>query len=411
MLAEGYISTRDAARMLGYRVQHVRRLLRTGQLQGEKVGRDWIVVREGVRHYLAGKDNLSLSLLDDANERPVASDKEVSYEGPEQMLSLEEIFSGGEPGLHLKRQAKRIAWTNGARPASTTHRIYQGDARHLQELDGEKVELVVTSPPYFNLIEYAGNRGTEGQLGDVDDYEAFLNQLDLVWQRCFDLLVPGGRLCVVVGDVCVSRRQAGRHHVLPLHSDIASRCRQIGFDYLTPILWSKIANMATEASGSARFLGKPYEPNGIIKNDIEYILLLRKPGSYRRPTLEQRALSLIDADDHQRWFRSIWSDIPGENRKAGHPAPFPAELAYRLISMFSFVGDTVLDPFWGTGSTTLAAIRAARNSLGFDIEPEYLKIGQARLAQHDAAVVPPKLSFHLAPIHADERSEEVNPAS
>ncbi len=113
--------------------------------------------------------------------------------------------------------------------------------------------------------------------------------------------------------------------------------------------------MATEAKGVG-FLGKPYEPNAIVKNDIETILMLRKPGSYRKPTAAQRALSLIEPDDHQRWFRSIWDDIRGEARKRGHPAPFPVELASRLIQMFSFVGDTVLDPFWGTGTTTAAAM-------------------------------------------------------
>jgi site-specific DNA-methyltransferase (adenine-specific) len=176
--------------------------------------------------------------------------------------------------------------------------------------------------------------------------------------------------------------------VLPLPADISIRARRIGFDYLTPIHWYKIANMATEVGGSARFLGKPYEPNAILKNDVETILLLRKPGSYRKPTPEQRALSLIDPDDHRRWFRSVWSDIRGETRKRGHPAPYPVELAGRLIQMFSFVGDTVLDPFWGTGTTTVAAIQTARSSIGYEIERQYVENGRARLAQLDAASVP-----------------------
>ncbi|MGI9175659.1 MAG: DNA-methyltransferase [Rhodothermales bacterium] len=272
------------------------------------------------------------------------------------------------------------------------HRIFGGDARVMEEITSDEVHLVVTSPPYFNLIEYEAEKGTSSQLGHMQEYGAFLDQLDRVWQQCFDLLTPGGRLCVVVGDVCLSRRAAGRHHVIPLHADIAARCRKIGFDYLTPIFWSKIANMATEVGGSARFLGKPYEPNGIIKNDIEYILLLRKPGSYRKPTKVQRALSLLEPDEHRRWFRSVWTDIRGESRKHGHPAPYPPELAYRLIKMFSFVGDTVLDPFWGTGSTTVAAIKAVRSSIGYEIEERYLGIGQARLAQTDA-IVPARICF------------------
>jgi site-specific DNA-methyltransferase (adenine-specific) len=151
---------------------------------------------------------------------------------------------------------------------------------------------------------------------------------------------------------------------------------------LTPILWQKIANATTEVAGNGTaFLGKPYEPNAIIKNDIEYILLFRKPGGYRRPSTQQRRLSMIDKSDHARWFRSIWSDIPGASTRDGHPAPFPAELAYRLIRMFSFVGDTVLDPFTGTGTTTQAAIQAYRSSIGYEIEPRYFETFAERFAQ------------------------------
>lgn len=316
----------------------------------------------------------------------------MSYPIASDSLTVQEIMSGGEPSLELKRLAKKLAWENGAPPESTLHRIFLDDARKMDQLAGEEVQLVVTSPPYFNLVEYEAEEDTSGQLGAFEGYEAFLDSLDQVWRRCFDLLTPGGRLCIVVGDVCLSRREAGRHHVIPLHADISIRCREIGFDYLTPILWSKIANMATEVGGSARFLGKPYEPNAIVKNDVEYVLFLRKPGSYRKPSHEQRALSLLEPEEHRSWFRSVWTDIRGESRKRGHPAPFPVELAYRLIKMFSFVGDTVLDPFWGTGSTTLAAIRAARSSVGYDVEPTYLGIGRDRLAQLDA-VIPARVEF------------------
>lgn len=308
------------------------------------------------------------------------------------LLSVDEIMSGAEPSVALKRLAKQAAWSNGKAPKQTTHRLYLGDAREMQEIAGSPIDLVVTSPPYFDLVDYEGEHAN-GQLGDLDDYGRFLDELDRVWRRCFELLTPGGRMCIVVGDVCVSRREAGRHHVLPLHADIATRCREIGFDYLTPILWYKIANMATEVGGSARFLGKPYEPNAIIKNDVEYILLLRKPGSYRNPSNAQRALSLLDEGEHRKFFRAVWDDVRGESRRRGHPAPFPVEVAYRLISMFSFVGDTVLDPFWGTGSTSIGAIQAARSSIGYEIERTYLDIGRSRLGQLDAASVPAAVEF------------------
>lgn len=303
---------------------------------------------------------------------------------------VEALMGGVEPSIELKRQAKELAWNEGP-PRETTHRIYRGDARLMEPIAEGEIQLIVTSPPYFNLVDYEDDE-EERQLGNLKDYGAFLDELDRVWRRCYDLLVPGGRMCVVVGDVCLSRREAGRHYVLPLHADITVRCRAIGFDYLTPILWSKIANATTEVGGTTRFLGKPYEPNGIIKNDIEYILLLRKAGGYRKPSHFQRALSILDPEEHETGYRSVWTDIPGENRKRGHPAPFPEALAHRLIGLFSFVGDTVLDPFWGTGSTTCAAIRAVRSSIGFEIEPSYILMGRERLAQVDA-IVPARIEF------------------
>lgn len=392
MSKASYVSTEEAAETLDYSTQRVRRLVREGTLSGEKIGRDWVVRQDSVTRHLSDRKNLSRELMasDDAGRTLIESEESSA---PSSTLTIDDILSGGEPSLEMKQLAKKLAWSNGEAPDHTTHRIIEGDARQMPELGNESVHLAVTSPPYFNLIDYEDTTGTDGQLGNLDDYDRFLDELDLVWRRCFEALVPGGRLCIVVGDVCVSRRQAGRHFVIPLHADLARRCGRLGFDYLTPIYWSKIANMATEVGGSARFLGKPYEPNAIIKNDVEYILLLRKPGGYRKPTNLQRALSLLEPEDHRRWFRSVWTDIRGESRKAGHPAPFPSELARRLIQMFSFVGDTVLDPFWGTGSTTNAAIQAARSSIGYEIERPYIEIGRERLQQADSVVVPPRIEF------------------
>lgn len=286
-----------------------------------------------------------------------------------------------EPSIVAKFAAKREAWAREPAILKTTHRVFEGDARVMSELGHDvAVHLVVTSPPYWNLKEYPESAGH--QLGNVDDYDDFLQELSVVWERTHQLLVPGGRLCVVVGDVCLSRKKAGRHSVVPLHADIARQCIETGFDYLSPIFWYKIANSTTEVEGNgAGFLGKPFEPNAVIKSDVEYILIFRKPGSYRNPTSDQRALSVIERDDHGRWFRQVWTDVTGQLRSLGHPAPFPKELAFRLISMFSFVGDTVLDPFWGTGTTTAAAIDAHRCSIGYEIEPRYLAIGRERFRQ------------------------------
>jgi modification methylase len=251
-----------------------------------------------------------------------------------------------------------------------------GDARSLDWIADESVHLVVTSPPYWTLKKYSDH---PDQLGDVKDYEAFMDELDKVWKHCYRALVKGGRLVCVVGDVCIARRRnGGRHMVVPLHADISVRCRRIGFDYLTPILWYKIANASYEVENGSSFLGKPYEPNAIIKNDIEYILMLRKHGAYRQPTEQQRALSRIAKDDHAVWFRSVWSDIPGAST-SNHPAPFPLNLATRLVRMFSFVGDTVLDPFAGTGTTVLAALQNERNAIGVEIDLGYAKLAKKRL--------------------------------
>ena len=259
----------------------------------------------------------------------------------------------------------------------TRHILVHGDAREMNRDITGAVHLVVTSPPYWTLKEY---RVTSGQLGHISDYEEFLAELDRVWEKCFELLVPGGRLVCVVGDVCLSRRRnQGRHTVVPLHAAIQERCRRIGFDNLAPIIWQKIANAAYEVdNGGGGFLGKPYEPNAVIKNDVEYILMQRKPGGYRTPSGEVRILSVISAEEHKKWFQQVWNGLPGASTKE-HPAPYPVELAERLIRMFSFVGDKVLDPFMGTGTTALAASKCGRNSVNFEIDREYLRLASSRL--------------------------------
>ena len=252
---------------------------------------------------------------------------------------------------------------------STTQRLINCDARDLSFLPDESIHLVITSPPYWNLKKYNDN---PSQLGHIDDYEHFLDELRKVWEHVFRILVPGGRLVCVVGDVCVSRRQFGRHLVFPLHSDISVICRRIGFDNLNPIIWHKIANASFEVENGSKFLGKPYEPNAIIKNDIEFILMQRKPGGYRKPTDEQRRLSKFDKKDFNEWFQQIWT-IPGASTRK-HPAPYPIELASRLIRMFSFYGDTILDPFCGSGTSLIAALRNGRNGIGIEIDPEYCRM-------------------------------------
>jgi DNA modification methylase len=257
----------------------------------------------------------------------------------------------------------------------TRHAVHLGDARNLSFIPSESVHLVATSPPYGALIHYSDS---ENQLGAIQSYERFLEELDKVWAECLRILVPGGRVACVVGDVCLSRKRAGRHHVLPLSADIQVRTRRLGFDNLTPIRWMKVSNIRLEASSSSVFLGKPNLPNGVVKNDVESILFLRKPGGYRKPTASQEKASFISTDDYRKWFAAAWTDVKGQIRK-DHPAPYPLEIPRRLIKMFSFVGDTVVDPFAGTGTTALAAMECGRNSISVEIEPKYLELIQRRL--------------------------------
>ena len=266
----------------------------------------------------------------------------------------------------------------------TIHRIRLADARELSWISDNSVHLVVTSPPYWNLKDYAS--GNASQLGNVNEYETFLSELDKVWSECARVLVPGGRICCVVGDVCIPRKRGGRHYVMPLHSDIQVRCRQFGLDNLTPILWQKIANGSTEAAGNgAGFYGKPYQPGAVVKNDTEYILFMRKGGKYRSSTPLCKALSMLTKSEMQGWLRSAWTDIPGASTtRNAHPAPYPTEVAERLIKLFSFAGDVVLDPFLGTASTTLAAINTGRNSIGVEVEASYLELAKNRIISQTA---------------------------
>ena len=275
----------------------------------------------------------------------------------------------------------------------TSHDLYRADSRNINFLASGSVHLVLTSPPYWTLKDY---NVSEGQMGYIEDYEYFLEELDKVWAACFNALVPGGRLVCVVGDVCLSRRKnKGEHVVFPLHASIQEHCRKIGYSNLAPIIWHKIANAAYEASGNGGgFLGKPFEPNSVIKNDIEFILMERKPGGYRSPSLATRLLSVISAEQHRTWFQQIWTGVTGASTKS-HPAPYPLQLAERLIRMFSFVGDTVLDPFMGTGTTNVAAAKWGRNSIGVEIDPQYFEMSANRLD----AETPKLITDRLVRIH------------
>ncbi|MCE0524127.1 MAG: site-specific DNA-methyltransferase [Methylacidiphilales bacterium] len=264
---------------------------------------------------------------------------------------------------------------------ATKHMLCLGNAQNLSFIKDESIHLVITSPPYWSLKRY--NEHPE-QFGHIRDYEDFLSQIEKVGREVYRILAPGGRLVCVVGDVCLSRKENGRHVVVPLHADICVQCRKIGFDNLNPIIWHKISNASYEVTNGSKFLGKPYEPNAIIKNDIEFILMQRKSGGYRKPTEAMRDASRISKPDFNKWFQQFWTLTGASTRE--HPAPFPLELANRLVRMFSFVGDTVLDPFAGTGTTLVAALKADRNSIGVEIDPHYFNMAKARLETENTSL-------------------------
>ena len=228
---------------------------------------------------------------------------------PQEVLPLQK-----DPQTDIPRIAKDkhlVELIEGAvRRIPTSHFLNLGDARDMSRLAPDSVHLVVTSPPYWTLKEY---RDSLGQMGHIEKYDEFLSELDKVWAHCFRTLVPGGRLICVVGDVCLSRRKNnGRHTVVPLHASIQEHCRTLGFDNLAPIIWHKISNAAYEVeNGSIASSGSHYEPNAVIKNDIEFILMERKPGGYRTPSVPARVLSVISGENHKQWFQQIWSGPHG----------------------------------------------------------------------------------------------------
>jgi site-specific DNA-methyltransferase (adenine-specific) len=305
-------------------------------------------------------------------------------------ISLKEI-----PGMARDESASKRLFEDQSKFPSN-HHLYLGDSRGMVELQDNSVQLIVTSPPYWILKKYDV---AKGQLGTVQDYRVFLDELSKVISECYRVLIAGGRFVCVVGDVCLPRRKLGKHVVYPLHSDITIRAREVGFDNLTPILWYKISSAKYEANTYSTILGKPYEPNAVVKNDVEFILNQRKPGPYRKPTSEQRNISYIPRKFYEQWFRQIWNLNGTSSRE--HPAPFPLELALRLIRMYSFIGDTVLDPFVGTGTTMLAAMQSGRNSIGYEIDPKFAQIARKRLFEESSKL----LESHKVSYDVSERIE------
>ena len=255
----------------------------------------------------------------------------------------------------------------------TQHKVVIGDSRDMAEISDESVHLVVTSPPYWQLKDY----GHPSQIGFDDSYEDYINNLNLVWDECRRVLHPGCRLCVNIGDQFARSVYYGRYKVIPIRTEITKFCESDGFDYMGAVIWQKVTT--TNTSGGASVMGSyPYPRNGIVKIDYEFILLFKKYGTAPKPSAVQKEASRLSDEEWQTYFTGHWN-FPGE-RQADHLAMFPEELPRRLIKMFSFAGDTVLDPFLGSGTTALAARNLGRNSIGYEINPDFRAIIRQKLA-------------------------------
>lgn len=258
----------------------------------------------------------------------------------------------------------------------TKHIIINGDSRQMDTVADKSVHLVVTSPPYWQLKDY----GTENQIGFHDDYETYINHLNLTWKECFRVLHDGCRLCINIGDQFARSTYYGRYKIIPIHTEIIKFCEMIGFDFMGQIIWQKATTMNT--SGGASIMGSfPHPRNGIVKLDFEYILLFKKQGTAPKPTKEQKDQSIMSNEDWNTYFNGHW--YFGGAKQDKHLAMFPEELPHRLIRMFSFPNETVLDPFMGSGTTALASRKLNRNSIGFEINPEFIPIIKEKIGTDD----------------------------
>jgi len=259
----------------------------------------------------------------------------------------------------------------------TKHKIIIGDSRTMKELADRSVHLIITSPPYWQLKDY----GSDNQIGFNDSYEDYINNLNLVWKECFRVLNDGCRLCINIGDQFARSVYYGRYKIIPIRTEIIKFCETIGFDYMGAIIWQKTTTMNT--TGGATVMGSfPYPRNGIIKLDYEFILIFKKTGEAPNVASDIKEKSKMSKEEWNKYFTGHWNF--GGVKQDKHLAMFPEELPKRLIKMFSFAGDTVLDPFLGSGTTTLAAKNLDRNSVGFEINNSFLPVIKEKIGADKA---------------------------
>ena len=283
----------------------------------------------------------------------------------------------------------------------TQHKIIQGDSRCMKELQDSSVHLVITSPPYWQLKDY----GSAEQIGYNDSYESYINNLNLVWKECYRVLNNGCRLCVNIGDLFARSVYYGRYKVIPIRTEVIKFCESIGFDYMGSIIWQK--KTTTNTTGGASIMGSfPFPRNGILSIDYEFILLFKKLGTPKRPEKKIKELSRMTKDEWKTYFSGHWNF--GGAKQNGHIAMFPEELPKRLIKMFSFVGDTVVDPFLGSGTTTLASKNISRNSVGYEINHEFIPFIKKKLQVDQSELFGAKYEFIIQDVIDIDFNQEIS---
>lgn len=283
----------------------------------------------------------------------------------------------------------------------THHKIINGDSRDMIELPDNSVHLAITSPPYWQLKDY----GTENQIGFHDNYENYINNLNLVWKECYRVLHNGCRLCINIGDQFARAVYYGRYKVIPIREEIIKFCENIGFDYMGAIIWQKVTTSNT-TGGGIQMGSYPYPRNGILKLDYEFVLIFKKLGDAPKPTTEQKELSKMTAEEWNSFFAGHWNFAGA--RQNNHIAMFPEELPRRLIRMFSFIGESILDPFAGSGTTALAARNTDRNSVNYEINPEFIPVIKEKLEIQQKDLV--GTTYELVKQHPvkNDFAEEIN---
>lgn len=251
-------------------------------------------------------------------------------------------------------------------------KVIIGDSRKMIEVNDNSIDLIVTSPPYWHIKDY----GVEKQIGYGQSLHEYLKDLYRVWKECYRILKPGRRMCINIGDQFARSIIYERYKVIPLHAEFIAQCEGIGFDYMGSIIWQKKTTMNT--TGGANVMGSyPYPPNGMVEIDYEFILIFKKPGNSPKAPADIKEKSKLTKEEWKTYFYGHW--YFGGAKQIEHEAMFPEELPKRLIKMYTFVGDIVLDPFLGSGTTVKVALDLNRNAIGYEINEKFLEIIKEKL--------------------------------